>query len=141
MSSFMLFITKIHALQEPQTLGILAFYLIIGIAFGVHQRNLHFKNLTPSSSIPQPLLDFEVLKMLHFGFTLVTIIAGFSFVVLLTYFPIFLSINFGLSASFSGLCAIALDWEKLSLNLPLVILIRAESSICKSVNSLRSLVC
>ncbi|MDY5822097.1 MAG: MFS transporter [Helicobacter sp.] len=109
MSSFMLFIARIHALQEPQTLGILAFCLIIGIVFGAHQRNLHFKNLTPSSNIPQPLLDFEVLKNTSFfGFTLVTIIAGFSFVVLLTYFPTFLSINFGLSASFSGLFMLAL---------------------------------
>ncbi|WP_300599448.1 MFS transporter [Helicobacter typhlonius] len=109
MSSFMLFITQIHALQEPQTLGILAFCLIVAIAFGTHQRNLHFKNLAPSSNIPQPLLDFEVLKNASFfGFSLVTIIAGFSFVVLLTYFPTFLSINFGLSASFSGLFMLAL---------------------------------
>ncbi len=101
MSSFMLFITQIHALQEPQTLGILAFCLIVAIAFGTHQRNLHFKNLAPSSNIPQPLLDFEVLKNASFfGFSLVTIIAGFSFVVLLTYFPTFLSINFGLSLFF-----------------------------------------
>ena len=109
MSSFMLFITQIHALQDPQTLGILAFCLIVAIAFGTHQRNLHFKNLAPSSNIPQPLLDFEVLKNASFfGFSLVTIIAGFSFVVLLTYFPTFLSINFGLSASFSGLFMLAL---------------------------------
>ncbi|WP_297601507.1 MFS transporter [Helicobacter sp. UBA3407] len=111
MSSFMLFITQIHALQEPQTLGILAFCLIVGIIFGVHQRNLHHKNITPNPTlhIPQPLLDFEVLKNASFfGFSLVTIIAGFSFVVLLTYFPTFLSINFGLSASFSGLFMLAL---------------------------------
>ena len=35
-------------------------------------------------------------------------IAGFSFVVLLTYFPTFLSINFGFSASFSGLFMLSL---------------------------------
>ncbi|WP_026943578.1 MFS transporter [Helicobacter rodentium] len=111
MSSFMLFITKIHAFKEPQTLGILAFCIIVGIVFGVQERSLHYKNIIPNPTlhIPQPLLDFEVLKNTSFlGFSLVTVIAGFSFVVLLTYFPTFLSINFGFSASFSGLFMLSL---------------------------------
>ncbi|STQ86827.1 MFS transporter [Helicobacter muridarum] len=134
MSSFMFFITQIHAFKEPQTLGILAFCVLSGIAFLIRERNLHYKNIAPNPtsnlSIPQPLLDFEVLKNTQFlGFSLVTVIAGFSFVVLLTYFPTFLSISFGLSASISGLFM-------LSLTTPMLFCpILAGRTLNKGVNS------
>lgn len=95
--SFMLFITRISEISSPTTLCILAFSVIIGIIFGAQQRYLHAQGKFP-------LLDFSVLGNARFvGYMLVCVIAGFSFVVLLTYFPSFLQRTFDLSAAHSGL--------------------------------------
>lgn len=95
--SFMLFITRISEISSPTTLWILAFSVIIGIIFGAQQRYLHAQGKFP-------LLDFSVLSNARFvGYMLVCVIAGFSFVVLLTYFPSFLQRTFDLSAAHSGL--------------------------------------
>ena len=71
--SFMLFITRISEISSPSTLWILAFSVIIGIAFGAQQRYLHAQGKFP-------LLDFSVLGNVRFvGYMLVCVIAGFSF--------------------------------------------------------------
>ncbi|TKX30712.1 MFS transporter [Campylobacter estrildidarum] len=99
--SFMAFITFI-AYFDSQTLIALVVFFVCGGLFIGQQKSLHVKGLSP-------LLDLEVLKNKRFfGFSLVTVIAGFSFVVLLTYFPSFLQAVWGFSASSSGLFMLAL---------------------------------
>ena len=94
--SFMLFITRISELSSPFTLGILSLSIIAFIAFALYEKHLHTKGAIP-------LLDFSVLGNARFvGFTLVCVVAGFSFVVLLTYFPQFLQRVFGFSPAHSG---------------------------------------
>ncbi|RDU60852.1 MFS transporter [Helicobacter sp. MIT 14-3879] len=99
--SFMAFITSL-AYFDSQTLIALIVFVVCGGLFMGQQKSLHAKGLSP-------LLDLEVLKnKKFFGFSLVTVIAGFSFVVLLTYFPSFLQAVWDLSASVSGLYMLAL---------------------------------
>lgn len=94
--SFMLFITRISEISSPFTLGILSLSIIAFIAFALYEKHLHTKGAIP-------LLDFSVLGNARFvGFTLVCVVAGFSFVVLLTYFPQFLQRAFGFSPAHSG---------------------------------------
>ncbi|MGX2972856.1 MFS transporter [Helicobacter sp. T3_23-1059] len=95
--SFMLFITRISEISSPFTLGILSLSIVAGIAFGLYERYLHTQGAIP-------LLDFSVLSNAKFvGFTLVCVVAGFSFVVLLTYFPQFLQRVFGFLPAHSGI--------------------------------------
>lgn len=97
----MLTITRLSHL-DSLTLIILCVALASGIALALHQRRLHSVGHTP-------LLDFALLKnKVFFGFSLVAVISGFSFVVLLTYFPTFLQVIFGFSASFSGVFMLSL---------------------------------
>lgn len=99
--AFMAFITSI-AQFDKETLVALIIFVLCLVLFVAQQKSLHKKGRPP-------LLDLEVLKNKQFfGFSLVTIIAGFSFVVLLTYFPSFLQAVWGLSASVSGLFMLAL---------------------------------
>ncbi|TKX31604.1 MFS transporter [Campylobacter aviculae] len=99
--SFMAFITSL-AYFDNQTLIALIIFVVCGGLFIRQQKSFHTKGLPP-------LLDLEVLKNKRFfGFSLVTVIAGFSFVVLLTYFPSFLQAVWGFSASSSGLFMLAL---------------------------------
>ena len=99
--SFMICITSLAQFDTQTLIALIAFILFTG-ALIWQQKSLRIKGIAP-------LLDFEVLKnKKFFGFSLVTIIAGFSFVVLLTYFPSFLQAVFGLSASISGLYMLAL---------------------------------
>lgn len=94
--SFMLFITRISEISSPATLGILSLSIIAFIAFALYEKHLH-------STGKLPLLDFSVLSNARFvGFSLVCVVAGFSFVVLLTYFPAFLQRAFGFCAAHSG---------------------------------------
>ena len=94
--SFMLFITRISEIASPLTLGILSFSIIAFITFALYEKHLH-------EAGKLPLLDFSNLSNAHFvGFSLVCVVAGFSFAVLLTYFPAFLQSAFGFSASHSG---------------------------------------
>ncbi|MGX2985557.1 MFS transporter [Helicobacter sp. 23-1048] len=94
--SFMLFITRISDIFSPLTLGIFILSIVALIAFGAYEKHLHAKGKLP-------LLDFSTLRNARFvGFTLVCVVAGFSFVVLLTYFPQFLQRVFGFSPAHSG---------------------------------------
>ncbi len=94
--SFMLFITRISEISSPFTLGILSLSIIAFITFALYEKHLHTKGAIP-------LLDFSTLGNARFvGFTLVCVVAGFSFVVLLTYFPQFLQRVFGFSPAHSG---------------------------------------
>ena len=94
--SFMLFITRISEIFSPLTLGIFSLSIIAFIAFALYEKHLHTKGAIP-------LLDFSTLGNARFvGFTLVCVVAGFSFVVLLTYFPQFLQRVFGFSPAHSG---------------------------------------
>lgn len=99
--SFMVFISNI-AHMDNNALIALAVCFVSALFFSWQQKAIFKKGFNP-------LLDFDVLKnKKFFGYTLVTVIAGFSFVVLLTYFPSFLQAAFGLSASLSGLFMLAL---------------------------------
>lgn len=94
--SFMLFITRISEISSPLTLGILSLSIIAFIAFGAYEKHLHSQGVIP-------LLDFSTLRNARFlGFSLVCVVAGFSFVVLLTYFPAFLQSTFEFSPAHSG---------------------------------------
>lgn len=98
---FMLFITRLSTL-DLLTLGILCISLLSALTLIFHQRHLHRLGKAP-------LLDFTLLKNKRFfGFSLVAVISGFSFVVLLTYFPTFLSAVFGYSAFLSGIFMLTL---------------------------------
>ena len=98
---FMLSVTRLSSL-DSMTLAIFLISLASGIALVLHQRRLHSLGHTP-------LLDFALLKnKAFFGFSLVAVISGFSFVVLLTYFPTFLQVVFSFSASFSGVFMLSL---------------------------------
>lgn len=99
--AFMSLISNIAHLNTEAMLS-LALFVVSLFLFMWQQRSCYAKG-------KNPLLDLEVLKnKAFFGFTLVTVIAGFSFVVLLTYFPSFLQVVFSLSASASGLFMLAL---------------------------------
>ncbi|WP_158654910.1 MFS transporter [Helicobacter mesocricetorum] len=99
--SFMSFISNMAHLNTEFIMSIVIFVASLSL-FVWQQKSHHSKG-------KNPLLDLEVLKnKAFFGFTLVTVIAGFSFVVLLTYFPSFLQVVFSLSASASGLFMLAL---------------------------------
>ncbi|STP12001.1 Antiseptic resistance protein [Helicobacter mustelae] len=99
--SFMALISSL-AYFDRQTLILLIVFVVCGALFLGQQKSLRARGLSP-------LLDLEVLKNKRFfGFSLVTVIAGFSFVVLLTYFPSFLQAIWGLSAAISGLFMLAL---------------------------------
>lgn len=101
-SSLMFFIINLNDYHQISMLTLFVFYVIIGVVFVQHQRRRYHHD-------KMPFLDIAVLNNPTFvGFTLVTMIAGFSFVVLLTYFPIFLSAVFGLSASWTGVFMLAL---------------------------------
>lgn len=94
-------ITRLSHLDSI-TLAIFLISLGSGIALVLHQRRLHSLGYTP-------LLDFALLKnRAFFGFCIVAVISGFSFVVLLTYFPTFLQVVFSFSASFSGIFMLSL---------------------------------
>ncbi|TLD80307.1 MFS transporter [Helicobacter sp. MIT 11-5569] len=99
--SFMAFITSVANFDKESLITLIIFVLCLALFIG-QQKSFHAKGQIP-------LLDLEVLKNKRFfGFSLVTIIAGFSFVVLLTYFPSFLQVAFTFSASISGLFMLAL---------------------------------
>ena len=98
---FMLSITRLSSL-DSMTLAIFLISLVSAVALVLQQRHLHSLGRTP-------LLDFALLKnKAFFGFSLVAVVSGFSFVVLLTYFPTFLQVIFGFSASLSGLFMLSL---------------------------------
>ena len=98
---FMLSITRLSSLDSI-TLAIFLISLVSAVALVLQQRHLHSLGRTP-------LLDFALLKnKAFFGFSLVAVVSGFSFVVLLTYFPTFLQVIFGFSASLSGLFMLSL---------------------------------
>ena len=97
----MLSITRLSSL-DSMTLAIFLISLVSAVALVLQQRHLHSLGRTP-------LLDFALLKnKAFFGFSLVAVVSGFSFVVLLTYFPTFLQVIFGFSASLSGLFMLSL---------------------------------
>ena len=97
----MLSITRLSSL-DSMTLAIFLISLVSAVALVLQQRHLHSLGRTP-------LLDFALLKnKAFFGFSLVAVVSGFSFVVLLTYFPTFLQVIFGFSASFSGVFMLSL---------------------------------
>ena len=97
----MLSITRLSHLDSI-TLAIFLISLASGIVLVLHQKRLYSLGHTP-------LLDFALLKnKAFFGFSLVAVISGFSFVVLLTYFPTFLQVVFSFSASFSGIFMLSL---------------------------------
>lgn len=98
---FMLGITRLSSL-DSLTLSVFLISLVSAVALVLQQRHLHSLGRTP-------LLDFALLKnKAFFGFSLVAVVSGFSFVVLLTYFPTFLQVIFGFSASLSGLFMLSL---------------------------------
>ncbi|RDU69832.1 MFS transporter [Helicobacter aurati] len=110
MLSLMQLIMNLHALKEPKTLSITTLCLCLFCCFVLQQKRLSIKYANcQDNAIPQPFLDVAVLKNTAFlGFSLVTVVAGFSFVVLLTYFPSFLSAIFGFSAFQTGAFMLAL---------------------------------
>ena len=102
MLSLMFFIMNLNDYHQAYMPALFVFCVIIGIVFVWHQKRHYRHGKTP-------FLDIAILNHQTFvGFTLVTVIAGFSFVVLLTYFPIFLSSAFSLPASLVGVFMLAL---------------------------------
>lgn len=102
MLGLMFSIMNLNDCHQAYVLVLFVLCIAIGIIFVWHQKKCYYHNKTP-------FLDIAVLNNPTFvGLTLVTVIAGFSFVVLLTYFPIFLSAVFNLSASFVGVFMLAL---------------------------------
>lgn len=102
MLGLIFFIMNLNDYHQTYMPALFIFCVAIGIIFVWHQKKCYYHNKTP-------FLDIAALNNPAFvGFTLVTVIAGFSFVVLLTYFPIFLSAVFNLSASFVGVFMLAL---------------------------------
>ncbi|MBD5164907.1 MFS transporter [Helicobacter sp.] len=102
MLGLMFLIMNLNDYYQAYMSALFVFCIVIGIVFVWHQKSHYRHNQIP-------FLDIAVLNNPTFvGFTLVTVIAGFSFVVLLTYFPIFLSAVFSLSASFVGVFMLAL---------------------------------
>ena len=102
MLSLMFFIMNLNDYYQAYMPALFVFCVMIGIVFVWHQKRHYRHGKTP-------FLDIAILNHQTFvGFTLVTVIAGFSFVVLLTYFPIFLSSAFSLPASLVGVFMLAL---------------------------------
>lgn len=102
MLGLIFFIMNFNDYHQTYMPALFIFCVAIGIIFVWHQKKCYYHNKTP-------FLDIAILNNPTFvGFTLVTVIAGFSFVVLLTYFPILLSAVFNLSASFVGVFMLAL---------------------------------
>lgn len=102
MLGLMFLIMNLNNYHQAYMPALFVFCVVIGIVFVWHQKR-HYRHSQ------MPFLDIAVLNNPTFvGFTLVTVIAGFSFVVLLTYFPVFLSAVFGLSASWAGIFMLAL---------------------------------
>lgn len=100
MFSLILFITKLSDIKNSFIIA--AIFIVFGFIFLLYEIRLYKRNEIL-------LIDFSLLKNNRFlAVSFIPIIAGFTFVVLLTYFPTFLNQVFGLKPFQTGIYMLAL---------------------------------